>query len=213
MYEDLVPISYMCEVLIAILLICKELWQFFSCVRNWYQVFICKMNWFPFFTCKRNWYPFFTHVRGIGTSSSTPPPPPPPPSPPTKKKQKKTLQVWRIFTNSLHVGNHQRILHTCEELVSILHMCEESVPILRTQVAPVLHRCDEYLPILHTSEIINMGNLSTNFRPQNLSKLTIRKFHIWQMWRFDTNPSYGCEIYEWEFYGSTKLLMVIKIFL
>ena len=77
-------------------------------------------------------------------------------------------------------------------------MYEELVPILHTRkkVAPVLHRCDEYLPILHTSEIINMRNLSTNFRPQNLSKLTIRKFHIWQMWRISTNSSYGCEIYE-----------------
>ena len=106
--------------------------------------------------------------------------------------------MWRIVTNSLHVRNYQRILHMCEELVPILHMSEELVPILHTRekVAPVLHRCDEYLPILHTSEIINMRNLSTNFRPQNLSKLTIRKFHIWQMWRIGTNSSYGCEIYE-----------------
>ena len=58
------------------------------------------------------------------------------------------------------------------------------------------HRCDEYLPIFHTSEIINMRNLSTNFRPQNLSKLTIRKFHIWQIWRIGTNSSYRYEIYE-----------------
>ena len=66
----------------------------------------------------------------------------------------------------------------CEELVPILHMCEELVPILHTRekIAPVLHRCDEYVPVLHTSEIINLRNLSTNFRPQNLSKLTIRKF-------------------------------------
>ena len=86
----------------------------------------------------------------------------------------------------------------CEELVPILHMCEELVPILHTRekVAPVLHKYDKFLPILHTSEITNMRNLSTNFRPQNLSKLTIRKFHIWQMWRIGTNSSYGCEIYE-----------------
>ena len=56
-----------------------------------------------------------------------------------------------------HVSNYQRILHTCEELVRILR----------------------------TSEIINVRNLSIlnvmNVRPRNLTKLTIRKFHIWQM--------------------------------
>ena len=106
--------------------------------------------------------------------------------------------MWRIPTNSLHVRNYQRILHMCEDLVPVLHMYEELVPILhiREKVAPSLHMFDEYLPILHTSEIINMRNLSTNFRPQNLSKLTIGKFYIWQMWRIGTSSSYGCEIYE-----------------
>ena len=44
--------------------------------------------------------------------------------------------------------------------------------------------------------IINMWNLSTDFTPQNLSKLTVRKSHILQMWCIGTNSSYGCEIYE-----------------
>ena len=44
--------------------------------------------------------------------------------------------------------------------------------------------------------IINMWNLSTDFTPQNLSKLTIRKSHILQMWCIGTNSSHGCEIYE-----------------
>ena len=56
--------------------------------------------------------------------------------------------------------------------------------------------CEESVPILHTSEIINLWNLSTDFRPQNLSILTIRKSHILQMWCIGTSSSYGCEIYE-----------------
>ena len=34
------------------------------------------------------------------------------------------------------------------------------------------------------------------FYPQNLSKLTVRKSHILQMWCIGTSSSYGCEIYE-----------------
>ena len=155
--------------------LCVRNWyQFFTCKGNEYQFFTCKKNWYQFFTYKRNWYQFFTHAWVIGTNSSHP------------KKQRS--KVWRILTNSLHVRNCQRILHMCEKLVPILH--------IRGKVAPVLHRCDEYIPVLHTSEIINMRNLGINFRPQNLSKLTIRKFHIWQMRRIGTNSSYGCEIYE-----------------
>ena len=146
---------------------CKRNWyQFFTCKRNWYQFFTCKRNWYQFFTCKRNWYQFFTHVRVIGINSAHP------------KK---------------NTG------HRCEEYLPILYTSEiinEFFTCVRNwyqfftpekKVAPVLHRCNEYLPILHTSEIINM---------RNLSKLTIRKFHIWQMWRFGTNSSCGCEIYE-----------------
>ena len=87
-------------------------------------------------------------------------------------------------------------------------MCEELEPILHTRekVAQVLHRCEEYLPILHTSEIIKIRILSTNFGPQNLSKLTIRKFYIWQMSRIGNNSSYGCEICEMKKkYGSAWL--------
>ena len=152
---------------------CRQLTEILHMFEDLYRFFTCKRNWYQFFTCKRNWYQFFTCKRNW-------------------------YQFFTPQKNSLHVRNYQRILHMCEELVSILYMCEELVPIphTREKVAPVLHRCDEYLPILHTSEMINMRNLSTNFRPQNLSKLAIRKFHIWQMWCICTNSSYGCEIYE-----------------
>ena len=166
-------------------LTCVKYWyQFFSRVRNWYQFFSCVRNRYQFFTCKRNWYQFFTHVRVIGTNSSHP-----------KKTQvtglTNTYQFFtcqRLSTNSSHVwGIGTNSSHVWGIGTNSSH---------REKVAPVLHRRDEYLPILHTSEIINMRNLSTNFRPQNLLKLTVRKFDIWQMWRIGTNSSYGCEIYE-----------------
>ena len=100
--------------------------------------------------------------------------------------KKHRSQVWRILTNSLHVRN-----------LSVVHTGEK--------VAPVLHRCEEYLPILHTSESINMRNFSTNFRLQNLSKLTIRNFSFGQYDVFVSNSSYGCEIYEKRKLRSTKL--------
>ena len=42
-----------------------------------------------------------------------------------------------------------------------------------------------------TTKMRKMWNLSTDVRPQKLSKLTIRKFHIFQKWRFGTNSSNG----------------------
>ena len=123
---------------------------------------------FQFFTCKRNWYQLFTHVGEIGTNSSH-----------SKKQVTDMTNTYQYFTRQ----KLSTIFSHDYELVPILRMCEELVPVLHTRdkVAPVLHRYDEYIPILHTSEIINMRNLCTNIRPQNQSKLTIRKFHICQM--------------------------------
>ena len=39
-----------------------------------------------------------------------------------------------------------------------------------------------------------MWNLSTDFRPPKLSKLTIRKFLIFQKWRLCTNSSHGVKV-------------------
>ena len=66
----------------------------------------------------------------------------------------------------------------------------------RERVARVFHRCDEYIPILHTPEINDIRNLSTNVRSQNVLKLTMRKFQIWQILRIGTNYSYCCEVFE-----------------
>ena len=167
------------EDLVPIPHMCEVLVPILLILRNWYQFFSCVKNGIN-----------SSHVRVIGTTL----------------RKKLRSQLWRIFTNSLHVRNYQWILHVCEELVPILHMCEELVLILHTQknVAPVLHRCDEYLPILQTSEIINMRNLSTNFRSQNLSKLTIRKFHIWQMDVLVPFLLMGIKFTKLEIYSSTK---------
>ena len=87
------------------------------------------------------------------------------------------IQILRMCVNLVPIphmcGVLIPILHI-EKLVLIIHLNDELVPILHIweKAVPVLHRCDEYLLILHTSEIINIRNLSTNFRPQNLSKLT-----------------------------------------
>ena len=53
----------------------------------------------------------------------------------------------------------------------------------------------------HVKKYKIIWNLSTNFTSQNLSKLTIRKFHICQKWRIGANSSHvmkllKCEIYE-----------------
>ena len=50
-----------------------------------------------------------------------------------------------------------------------------------------------------------MWNLSTYVRPPKLSKLTIRKFHIFQKWRFGTNSSQGVKFAKCEICGLTKL--------
>ena len=50
-----------------------------------------------------------------------------------------------------------------------------------------------------------MWNLSTDVRPPILSKLTIRKFHIFQKWRFGTNSSHGVKFAKCEICGSTCL--------
>ena len=95
-------------------------------------------------------------------------------------------------------GYNLYYFNMCEKLVPILHVCEILVPVLHVCeiLVPILHTCEELVPILHTSEFINMWNLSTDFTPQKISKLTIRKSHILQMWCIGTNSSYGCEIYE-----------------
>ena len=115
MYEDLVPIPNMCEVLttvlllcevsVPILLMCEDMYQFFSCVKNWY------MN--QFFTCNINLYNSSWHIRGIGTNF---------------------FYMYQFFTPR------------------------------NFEVASVYHSCVEYIKILHTSVMINLRNLSTNFR-------------------------------------------------
>ena len=50
-----------------------------------------------------------------------------------------------------------------------------------------------------------MWNLSTDVRPPKLSKLTIRKFHIFQKWPFGTNSSHGVNFAKREIRSSTKL--------
>ena len=53
------------------------------------------------------------------------------------------------------------------------------------------------------SSQVKMWNLSTDFRPLKLSKLTIRKFHICQKWCFCTNSSHGVKCAKCEICGST----------
>ena len=102
--------------------------------------------------------------------------------------------------------------HICKHLVLIIHVCENWVPILHRceELVPILHICENWVPILHildksnqsfadstnTSQIFKVKNekdvdLSTDVRPLKLSKLTIRKFHIFQKRRFGTNSSHG----------------------
>ena len=96
--------------------------------------------------------------------------------------------------------------HRCDEYLAILSMSKDinkfftCVKILyhfsicvricyrfftpEKKVTPVILRCDEYLPIfIYMSEIINMRKVSKNFRPQNLSKLTVQndKFTVQQV--------------------------------
>ena len=112
--------------------------------------------------------------------------------------------MGRTLTNVLHVINYQQIIHMFGELVSNRHMCEEFVAFLKLY--------EEMVHIFQTSEMINLRNLSTNFRPQNLLKLTIRtrkftfgicdvlvpiflvKIYKMKDLRFSRAPIY-CEIY------------------
>ena len=55
-----------------------------------------------------------------------------------------------------------------------------------------------------------MWNLSTDVRPPKLSKLTIRKFHIFQKWHFGTNSSHGVKFAKCEICGSAQLLSVFE---
>ena len=48
-----------------------------------------------------------------------------------------------------------------------------------------------------------MWNLSIDVRPPKLSKLTIRKFHIFQKWRLGTNSLHGVKFAKCEICGST----------
>ena len=93
---------------------------------------------------------------------------------------------------------YQFFTDVCEILVPILHVSEILLPVLHTceELVPIHLMCEESVPILHTSEIINLWNLSTDFRPQNLSILTIRKSHILQIWCICTSSSNECEICE-----------------
>ena len=137
-------------------------YRFLTCVKYWYHFFSCARIWYQLSSCVRNWtnYP---HVRGNGTDSSYV-------EGITSSHPENRSQVQQILTNSLHVRNYQIIFHMCEEWVPILNMCEES--------KLIFHMCEKSVSNLHTSEMINMRNLSTNFRPLDLSKLAIRNFHI-----------------------------------
>ena len=139
--------------------------------------------------------------------------------------------LWRLSTNSshlwkfgtnfshsvsiLHICEHLvpilpicenwiPFLHRCEELVPILHICENWVPILLIwgKIEPVLRRWHECVPILQL-KMRKMWNLSTDVRSPKSSKLTIRKFHIFQKLRFGTNSSHGVKFAKCEICGST----------
>ena len=53
-------------------------------------------------------------------------------------------------------------------------------------------------------KIRKMCNWSTDVRPPKLSKLTIRKIHSFQKWRFGTNSSHGVKFAKCEICGSTE---------
>ena len=61
-------------------------------------------------------------------------------------------------------------------------------------------------------KMLKMWNLSTDVRPQKLSKLTIRKFHIFQKWGFGTNSPHDVKFAKCEICGSTFHIILFDFF-
>ena len=102
--------------------------------------------------------------------------------------------LWKLSTNSSHVwGTSSDSSHFWKLSTNYSHL---------RKIEPVLHRKNTYQ--FFTRWIIRMWNLNADFRPRQLSKLTIRKFHIWQNLRSGTNSSHGVKFAKCEICGSTK---------
>ena len=99
--------------------------------------------------------------------------------------------LWKLPTNSSHlwgIGSYSSHLWKLSTNSSHLRNRTSSSQIRRIRT--------DSLQVTN----IQMWNLSTK-----LSKLTIRKFHIFQKWRFGTNSSHGVKFAKCEVCGSTKL--------
>ena len=103
MCEDLVPVSYECELLVLIPAMCEELIPILQMV----PIFRVNREFVPFFTYKKNWYQFFTykrnqydssHLIGIGIDS-----------PHSQKQVTDVATTYQLFTRQL--------ISMCEELV------------------------------------------------------------------------------------------------
>ena len=76
---------------------------------------------------------------------------------------------------------------TCDDWITIYNRSDNLVPILYTfdDLVPI-HICENLVSIIHSILVlhplktIKIGNFSTHFSSQKLSKLTLRKFHICQ---------------------------------
>ena len=92
---------------------------------------------------------------------------------------------------------------TCDELIPFFHRYKGLVPNLHTSeyLVPIFH----IMLVLHTLKTIQMWNFSTYFTPQILSKLTVRKFHIYQKWSIGSKSLHGVKFTECENFGSTRL--------
>ena len=108
--------------------------------------------------------------------------------------------LWRLCVSSYVWKFGRPIFHMCEDYVPVIHTCEfwyqffhmwwvSTIFFHRYKgLVPNLHTSEFLVPIfhimlvLHTLKTIQMWNFSTNFTPQILSKLTVRKFHIYQKW-------------------------------
>ena len=152
----------------------KIKYQFFTSVKIWYQFFTSVKNWYQFFISVSIWYWFFTFVK----------------------------IEYRFFTgvkNFYQFFTFVKIVwkfHTFVKIVyqfftsdkywtSLSHMAR-----MRTNSSQLKMR--------------KMWNLSKDVRSPKLSKLTIRKFHIFQKWRIGTNSSHGVKFAKCEICGSTK---------
>ena len=91
----------------------------------------------------------------------------------------------------------------CEELVANLHICEDWITILHNWEKSSSSQIRRKRAYSSHVKIIKM--LNTYFRPPKWSKLTIRKFHICQKWRFGTSSSRGLKFAKRQICGSTEL--------